>query len=75
MKLTLCMLGSFSCFCCHLLTFSKINFCKNFFKNTIRVSNNLDSDQDRHNVSPDLDSNCLQILPADNKSCRLHGKS
>ena len=24
--LTLCMLGNFSCFCCHLLTFLKINF-------------------------------------------------
>ena len=26
--LTLCMLGNFSCFCCHLLTFFRVNFLK-----------------------------------------------
>ena len=26
--LILCMLGNFSCFCCHLVTFFKINFFK-----------------------------------------------
>ena len=31
-KLTLCMLGIFSCFCCLLLTFIKINFFKKFFQ-------------------------------------------
>ena len=30
--LTLCMLGNFSCFCCHLLTFFKNIFCKIFSK-------------------------------------------
>ena len=39
--LTLCMLGNFSCFCCHLLTFFfKLTFSKNSFMNT--VSNGLD---------------------------------
>ena len=33
------MLGNFSCFCCHLLTFFKVNFSKNSFWNTISVSN------------------------------------
>ena len=45
-RLTLCMLGNFSCFCCLLATF-------------IRVSNGLDPDQDRRSVGPDLGSNCL----------------
>ena len=36
----------------------------------IRVSNDLDPDQDRHSVGPDLGPNCLHRLLADNKSCR-----
>ena len=32
------MLGSFSCFCCRLLTFFKINFFKNFFKEHYVIS-------------------------------------
>ena len=32
------------------------------------MSNNLDPDQDRHYVGPDLDPNCLQRLSADDKS-------
>ena len=32
-----------------------------------RVSNNLDPDQDRHTVHPDLGPNGLQRLPADDK--------
>ena len=48
--LTLCMLGNFSCFCCQLLFF-KINFFqKSSFRNTIRVSNGLDPDQDRNSA-------------------------
>ena len=50
--------------------FSKITFSINSFGNTIRVSNGLDSDQDRQFVGPDLDPNCLQWLSADYKSCR-----
>ena len=36
-------------------------------RNTIKVSNGLDPDQDRHSVSPDLGSNCVQRLSADDK--------
>ena len=51
---------------CHRLIFFKINFfLKNSFKNTLRVSNGLDPDQDRHFVGPDLDLNVLQKLSAD----------
>ena len=32
--LPLCMLGKFSCFCCHLLTFSKLTFSNISFRNT-----------------------------------------
>ena len=39
--------------------FSKFIFSKNLFKNTIRVSNNLDPDQDTHSVGPDLGPICL----------------
>ena len=62
--LTLCMLGNFSC---PLLTFFRINFFKKSFRNIIRVPNSIDSDQDRHPVSPDLGPNCLQSLSADDK--------
>ena len=57
--LTLCILGNFSCFCCRLLTFFKINFFKRFFQEQHRRSNGLDPDQD---VGPDLGLNCLQRL-------------
>ena len=39
-------------------------FQKNYFRNTIVMSNCLDLDQNRHCVSPDLDPNCLQRLLA-----------
>ena len=54
---------------------SKLSFSKNSFWNTIRVTNSLDPDQDRHIVGPDLGPNCLQRLSADNKSCFEHGKN
>ena len=38
------------------------------FFNTIRVSNSLDPDQAKCFVGPDLGSDCLQRLSADNKS-------
>ena len=47
--------------------FSKLSFSKNSFRNTIRVSNSLDPGQDRHSVGPDLGTNCLQKLSADDK--------
>ena len=48
--------------------FSNLTFSKYSFRNTIRVSNYLDPDQDRHFVGPDLGSNCLQRLSAEDKS-------
>ena len=48
--------------------FFKINFFKNSFRNTFRMSNSLDPDQDRHSVGPDLGPNRLQRLSADDKS-------
>ena len=54
---------------------SKLTFSKNSFRNTIRVSNSLDTDQDQHFVCPDLGPNCLQSLSADDKNYRKQGKS
>ena len=46
--------------------FTKLTFfLKNYFKNTILVSNSLDPDKDQHHVCPDLAPNCLQMLSAD----------
>ena len=40
---------------------SSADFFKiSFFRDTFRVSNSLDPDQDCHFVSPDLGPNCLQ---------------
>ena len=44
--------------------FWKLFFSKNSFRNTIRVSNGLDSEQDRH-VGPNLSPNCLQRISAE----------
>ena len=48
---------------------------KNYFRNTISVSNSsisvsssLNPDQDRHSVGPDLGPNCLQRSSADDTS-------
>ena len=49
-----CMLGNFSFLSCHLLNLFKINFSKKTFRNTIRVSNGLDPDQDQRSVDLDL---------------------
>ena len=48
--------------------FFKNIFQKKIFRNTIRVANILDPDQDRQNVGPDLGPNYLQRLSADDKS-------
>ena len=50
----------------HVFVIFPKTFKKKSFGNTIRVSNRLDSDQDRQN--PDLGPNYLQILSADDKS-------
>ena len=47
--------------------FSKLTFSQNSFRNTIRVSNGLDPDQDQHGVGPDLSLNSLQRLSPDDK--------
>ena len=52
--ITLCILGKFSCFNGHLLTFFKINFFKK------KCQTGLDQDQDRCSVAHDLGLNCLQ---------------
>ena len=59
--LTLCMLGIVMLLMSSADIF-KINFFKKSFRNTIRVSNGLDPDQDRRSVGPDLGRNCLQSL-------------
>ena len=76
-ELTLWILGNFACFFLSsavfffffflfCFVFSKSTFSKNSFRNTIKVSNSLDSDPARQYVGPDLDPNCLQRLSADN---------
>ena len=77
MALTLCMLGNFACFfvICSGFVFFQINFFKKSIRNTIRVSNSFDPDQAGHFVGPDLDTNCLQMLSADDKSHHLWGQS
>ena len=47
---------------------SKSTFSKNSFRDTIRVSHNLDPDQALHFVGPDLGPNYLQMLQADDTS-------
>ena len=55
--------------------FSKLTFSKSSFRNTIRVSHNLDTDQDRHSVGPDLGPSCLQRLSAEDKNRFFQGNS
>ena len=63
------MLGIFSYFYCHQLTLKKKPV-----RNTIRVSEGLDLDQEQHSVGPDLGPNCKQRLSADDKSHHWQGK-
>ena len=56
--------GQFFMIICFVLIFSKSTFSKKYFRNTIRVSNNLDPDQVRHSIGPDLGPNCSQRLSA-----------
>ena len=63
------MLGSFLDFLSSaVFFFSKSTYAENSFRNTIRLSNSFDPDQDRQNVGPDLGHNCLQWLTADDTS-------
>ena len=63
--LNLCILCNFSLSFTVCRLFSTSTFSKNYFRNTIRVSNSLDPYQARHFVWLDLDPNCLQKLSAD----------
>ena len=60
---SLVILHAFFVICCF---FQNQLFLKNYFRNTIRVSNSLDPD--RHYIGPDLDPNCLQRISADDTS-------
>ena len=57
--------------------FFKINFFQKNYSGTlsIRVSNSLDQNQDRHFVGPDLGPSCLLRSSADDKSRHQQGKS
>ena len=56
-------------FCRLLILFSQINPDRVFFfRNTIGVSNNLDTDQTRRSVGSDLGPNCLPMLSAEDTS-------
>ena len=47
--------------------YSKLTLSKISFRNTSRLLNCFDPDQDRHSVGPVLSPNCLQRLSADKK--------
>ena len=54
------VIGALRANICCLAIFFKIDFFEKFFQEiTIRVSNNLHPDQDRHSAGPDLGPNCL----------------
>ena len=56
--------GDFVCFVCAIF----LNYLKKKFRNTIRVSNSLGSDQASQFVRPDMGPNCLSTLSAGDKS-------
>ena len=53
------------------LIFFKIDSFKKFFHDYHQCQNSLDPDQAQHFVGPDLGSNCLERLSADNQSTCL----
>ena len=61
-SLTLFRVGIFFMLYTLSADFDQNLFQKNSFRNTIRVSNSMDPNQDRRNVGPDLDQNCLKRL-------------
>ena len=65
MWLTLCTLTIFETFVIICWLLININFFKNSYKNTIRVSNGLYPDQNRRSVGTELGPNYLQMLSAD----------
>ena len=65
---TLCMLGNCSCYFVICVFFQNQLSRKNYFRNTIRVSNSLDPDQARPYVGPDQGPKCFQRLSAEDIS-------
>ena len=65
------MLGNFSCFCCRLPTFFKINLYQKFFQEHYQSVKQVGS----RFCGPDLGPNCLQRLSADNTSLGRELKS
>ena len=51
---------------------NKLFFFKNSFRNTIRVSNRLDPDQDRRSVGPNLGPNSLPSRGLSRKVVNVH---
>ena len=66
--LTLGILGN-----CFMLLLSSADFFQNCFF-FIPLTNQLDTDQDRHCVRPDLGPNCQQRLSAEDFCCGWHFK-
>ena len=65
----LCMLGNFACYILLSMDFFFF-FQKKNLSGIQSVSNNLDPDQTRRSIGPDLGPNCFQRLSADDKSCQ-----
>ena len=64
---------------CRLQVYFKINLFKKksiirHWPNTIRVSNNLDPDQERSFVGPDMGPNCLEMFYQQAKLTCQHGQ-
>ena len=59
--LTFCVLGN----CSSAIFFQKLTVSKYSIRVIIRVAHSLDPDQARREDGPDLDTNCLQRLSAD----------
>ena len=73
-QLTLCLMGTFHAFLSSPDFFFKLLLFIKVSQEHIRVSNNLDPDQARRFVGPNLNQNCLQRLSAD-ASCRNRVKA
>ena len=68
--LIISMLGIFLHVLLSSADFFQRTFSKHSFRNSIRMTNGLDPDQDRRSVGPDLGPNCLKRLLTDDKTRR-----
>ena len=64
----LCMLGNFSCFSCRLLTFFQNLLFQKILSGILSECQTVWIQIRTDSVGPDLGSDCLQRLSADNKS-------